>query len=274
MSKFIDRTISSRAITRSGRIYTGARIANATHILDIPAELAALVRAVHHNDTEILAVETTVTETSATVSPLVLKLLADHSTRTGTPIQYTLRSTHGTTVFATDDARTMLPSYASQMPRLASLAARDFAPAKIPADAVGDDLTSALKKAARDGITRNFPTRDGASGYGAAVRATDGALYFGGQYSTPDERLGAHAEMAVLIHALLDGATGFTHLALASSKFKDVPASPCGCCRQFLADTARATESEPHVHLFAMETDATAVYTLDELLPAAWTNRT
>ena len=273
MSTFIDANISSCAITRSGRRYTGAHIPSTTHMLDIPAELSALIRAVHHNDTDVVSVETIVDDLSISVSPLVLKILADHSARTGSAIHYTLCDKHGSILFETDDACAALSGYTPTPMTLTSLAMREYSEAKISASATHDDLETTLRNAALAGITRNFPTYDRASGYGAAVRTTDGNIYFGGQYSAFDHRLGVHAEMAVLTHALLDGAMGFTHIALASTKFKDSPASPCGCCRQFMAEVARATDSTPQIHLFASETDATAVYTLEELIPVQWTNK-
>lgn len=273
MLKFIDQAISARATTRSGRTYESAHIKSATHILDISAELAVLILAVHHNDPDVVSVETVTDESAASVSPLVLKLLVDHGTRTGTTIHYTLRTKRGELLLEADDARVLIPFYTPHVATLASLAARSFSPAKITAQDISDEIEVPLRDAARAGITRNFPTYENASGYGASLRTTDGTIYFGGQYSTPDHRAGAHAEMAVLIHALLDGATGFTHLALASSKFKDTPASPCGCCRQLLAEVARETKSDIRIHLFASETDATTVHTIDELLPILWINR-
>jgi cytidine deaminase len=242
-------------------------------MLDIPAELAALIRAVHHNDTDIVSVETTVDDPSISISPIVLKILADHSARTGSAIHYTICDKHGSTLFETYDARAALPGYTPTPVILTSLATREFSEAKISASAIQDDLETTLRNAAIAGITRNFPTYNSASGYGAAVRTTGGDIYFGGQYSAFDQRLGIHAEMAVLTHAFLDGATGFTHLSLASTKFQDSPASPCGCCRQFIAESARATDSNPQIHLFASETDAAAVYILEELLPVQWTNK-
>lgn len=264
MSKFIDRDCRATATANSGRAYIGCRIRSQTHILDIPAELTALIAAVHDNDRIVVAVNAA----GDALSPLTLKLLIDHSARTGAPMAYSLKDTGGTLLFETPDVRTALPSYVSPATALANQA-YEIGMVKRGEYA---DVARALRDAAIAGIARNFPTRDGASGYGAAVRTVEGDIYFGGQYSTPDERLGAHAEMAVLARALSLGAGGFTDVAVASSKFPEVPASPCGACRQFIREAATATGSRPTIHLFASESSASAVHTLPELLPTPWTN--
>src|SRR3989344_924346 len=273
MSKFIDKSSFATARTRSGRSYGGFRIATSTHVLDIPAELVALVRAVHRNDFDITEVSATI-QTGGSVSPLVLKILADHTARTDIPIRYSLRTAKSALVFETDDARTAIPFYQSPGKTLEMLAKRTYVDAKIPADSYEESaIEKKMYECAMVGIGRNFPTRDRASCYGAAGRTTSGDIYFGGQYSAFDERLGVHAEMAVLINALLDGATGFTHVGIASSKFPDSIAPPCGACRQFLFEAAAATGSVLTMHLFASQGIARATYSLDELLPIPWSNK-
>ncbi|HFC11094.1 MAG TPA: hypothetical protein ENJ75_02820 [Candidatus Kaiserbacteria bacterium] len=273
MSTFIDKNNSARATTRSGNVYTGVHIASTTHILDISAELSALVNAVHNSDLYVTEMETVQTKNTAP-SPLVLKIIADHGARTGVPIHYILRDEYGKIHFETKDANHELGSYIQTNSILKSFGNRFPSTAKILAkDVAQDKLESTLKKYAVDGISRNFPTYDGASGYGSAVRTKNGDIYFGGQYSASDQRLGVHAEMAVLTQAISDGATGFTHIALASSKFKDAPASPCGCCRQFISEASHETNSNPNILLFASNSNSSSAYTIDELLPVQWTNR-
>lgn len=269
MSRFIDRDCRATATTVSGRAYNGYRLRSQTHLLDIPAELAALIAAVHDNESAVAAV----TAVGAALSPLTLKLLVDHCARTGTPIAYSLTDPSGALLFEESDVRTALPTYASPATRLATLADRRYGKGVVK-NGTYAETARALRAAAIVGIARNLPTRDGASGYGAAVRTTDGDIHFGGQYSTPDERLGAHAEMAVIARMLSQGANGFTDIAIASSKFPEVPVSPCGACRQFIAEAAAATDSRPAIHLFASESESSATYALSELLPAPWANRT
>lgn len=273
MSKFIDSEFSATARSKSGRSYSGSRIATATHILDIPAELAALVRAAHASDFNIVEVDGTAPGNTS-VSPLVLKVLVDHGARTGIPIKYTLRTTGGKVIYETSNVRSALPFYQSPGAVLEIVAQRALADVRVAANSYSEEtVEQKLRECAIQGIMRNFPTRNGASGYGAAVRTVNGDIYFGGQYSAFDERLGVHAEMAVLLNALLSGATGFTHVGIASSKFPDSIAPPCGSCRQFLAEAARATLSTPTIHLFASKTDEKSSYSLEELLPVQWTNK-
>ena len=130
-----------------------------------------------------------------------------------------------------------------------------------------------LRKWARIGCGNNFPTRDGASGYGAAVLTAAGNIYYGGQYSTFEHRLGVHAEMATLLNALMDGARDITHIGIASSKFVDTLCSPCGCCRQFIAEMSRTYDFSPGIYLFASGNEQFKLCSINELLPVQWTNR-
>ena len=111
-------------------------------MLDIPAELVALVRAVHRNDFDITEVSATI-QTGGSVSPLVLKILADHTARTDIPIRYSLRTAKSALVFETDDARTAIPFYQSPGKTLEMLAKRTYVDAKIPADSYEE---SAIEK--------------------------------------------------------------------------------------------------------------------------------
>lgn len=263
----------SVATSASGASYAAGRVGSQTHLLDIPSELAALVRAVHANDCCITEVAT-LAEGASSPSPLVLKILADHGARTGLPIRYSLRDAAGTAVFETPDARAAIPAYRSPLPVLASLVSRrPDAPKRVLAGPPPADIERQLRDAAVAGCARNFPTREGASGYGAAVLTAEGMLYFGGQYSDPGERLGVHAEMAVLLNVLMDGARNITHIGIASSKFPDTPASPCGACRQFIAEMSRAYGFSPKLCVFASAGAASASYTLPELLPVQWSNK-
>lgn len=262
MSKFIDEDIIAVARTTRGTEFTGKRIRTATHLLDVTAEAAAIVRAVHANEPDVCEVETTM-KGRVPVMPLVLTMLADHAARTGVPITHRIRGAGGEVVFESDVERA-LPFYKSPLSPLSTLARRRPSPAVRSGSSIGD-----LKTYAKEGIVRNFPVRDAASGYGAAVLLSDGSLYFGGQYSAPDERLGMHAEMAVLVNALLGSKSAVTDIGIVSTKFKEAPTNPCGACRQFLAELLGEM---PTVHLFAYDSNAVARYTLAELLPVQWDN--
>ncbi|MEJ0053647.1 MAG: hypothetical protein WDN10_02885 [bacterium] len=265
---------ASVAYSRSGASYPAGTVSSQTHILDLPSELAALVRATHHGDYPITEVHTMAVDPATPVSPLALKALADHTARTGTAIRYAVFDMDGNILFSVDDARNALPFY--RMPEHLLSAATD--PTRIVAlpqarEVAGESIESQLRRLSLAGTTLNFPTRDGASGYGAAVRTKDGTFYYGGQYSSFDKRLGIHAEVAVLVNALMSGASDITHLGIISSKATDTPCNPCGCCRQFISELARARTFEPQIWCFASATEQANSYAIDELLPSVWTNR-
>lgn len=271
MSRFIDTAFSAHALSRSGRSYTGYRASSHTHMHDISAELMALIAAVHANDPVIESMEGT-SAAQAGVSPLVLKILADHGARTGVAIRYRLNDPDGE-LFKTDDTGTTLPGYVSPGKFLPFLSKRAVSDARRTSHATEEaDIAKELKACALLGIERNFPKYEGASGYGAAVRTDVGDIYFGGQYSAFDQRLGVHAEMGVISRALSEGARAITHIGIVSSKFPDSPASPCGCCRQIIAEVARETARAPRIYLFASRTEEMQSFALDELFPVQWTN--
>jgi cytidine deaminase len=264
----------SVAILRSGARYPAGAVSSENHLLDIPSELAALVRAIHNNDTTIEQVHTVVTDSTTSVSPLVLKILADHSARTGVAIHYTVRDTSGKILFDAADARDAIPFYRMPNSVLASVAQRTQESAKVSLDKNSKESTELqLRKWALAGRKRNFPTYEDASGYGAALLTASGEIYYGGQYSTFEHRLGIHAEMGVLINALMDGVRDITHIGVASSKFVGVPCSPCGCCRQFIAELSRAYNFSPKICLFASGNEKFISYTINELLPVQWSNK-
>lgn len=264
----------SVAVSRSGALYPAGYVGSQTHLLDTPSELAALVRAVQHNDVHVEAVYTTVPDPSTPLSPLVVKLLIDHGARTGTPLRYYIRDISGKVLLESSDVRELLPWYPEPSTPLVSITGRvaDSATGRLdPASDLPTEMQ--LREWALKGRTRNFPTYDAASGYGAAILTNTGDIYYGGQYSTFDHRLGVHAEMGVLINAIMDGARDITHIGIVSSKFPDTPCSPCGCCLQFVSEISRKYDFSPIFCLFASENEQYVTYTTSELLPAQWTNK-
>jgi cytidine deaminase len=129
-----------------------------------------------------------------------------------------------------------------------------------------------LKQVAKDAITKNFPTYDSASGYGAAVVTSEGNIFSSGQYSSFEKRLNIHAEMGAVLNSLMHQRKNIIALALVSSKFKDVPCEICGCCRQFLSEMSSRFNLNLTYYCFALETDAYKTYTLEELLPSPWSS--
>src|SRR3989344_4491433 len=124
---------TSTAVSESGQRYAAGRVASQTHLLDIPSELAALVRATHANDYRITEVYT-LTEKFTSPPPIVLKILIDHSARTGVPIRYTISDASGLR-FEISDVHQALPTYTSPLPLLTSLTMRPLSTSKRTLDA-------------------------------------------------------------------------------------------------------------------------------------------
>ena len=127
-----------------------------------------------------------------------------------------------------------------------------------------------LKKYAKKGLARGFHNYDGATGYGAAVQTKKGAVYYTSQYSSPDKRLGVHAEIACIVSAFMHGDTEITALGLISPKFKTSPCVPCGACRQFIGEFAKKYAWDIKIMSFASESDTVRTFTIDDLIPQMW----
>lgn len=100
---------------------------------------------------------------------------------------------------------------------------------------------------------------------GAALEASDGRMFVGTNVESASYGLTICAERMALGAAVAAGARRFRRIVVATAV--DPPASPCGACRQLLAE-------------FGMELEVVAVgphserrWTLAELLPAAFTKR-
>lgn len=269
-----DNRTASIAYSQSGEKYAAGSVQSDTHLLDIPSEQAALVVSTHHNDFAIHRI-TTITEEQegVLVSPLILKIIIDHARRTGIPISYTIFNREGAVLFEAKDVRALCSFYQPTAKPLEKVQGSTPNINKTKWDSAEGTLKDALKRCALLGSERTFPTGDSASGYGAAVAAKSGMLYFGGQYSSFEKRNGLHAEMAVITVALMDGAIDITHVGIASTKHRDIPCTPCGCCRQFMTEIFRKYDSNPRVYCFAKENDASKEYSVEELLPDVWTSK-
>ncbi len=264
----------SVAVSERGARYAAGYVRSKTHVLDIPSEVAALVLAVHHGDPSIVHMETVMADSKEPISPLVAKVLIDHTARTGKTISYRVTDPSGIEILNVPDAHELLPWYASPGVVSPSLSSREITSAKGVLDRnSGTSVEMQMRAFALAGRDRNFPTREGASGYGASVLTAEGTIYYGGQYSTFEHRLMVHAEMGVLLHALMDGARDITYIGIASSKHPDTPCSPCGPCRQFVAEFSSVYGFSPTFLLFASENEEFVAHTLDELLPVQWTNK-
>lgn len=264
---------SSLALSESGKRFIGSTFHSDTNLLDIPSEQAALMRSTHVGDYEVTEVITLSESGSAVVSPLILKIIADHSYRTGKKISYKIVNKKGDILYKTQDVRKSLSFYKP---------ARLILPRPVTKEVGGhvsvknaqNNTPKLLKEYATKGVLNNFPTYPSASGYGAALLTTTGILYFGGQYSSPEKRSGLHAEMAVVINALMDGVTDIKALGVVSTKHRDKPCEICGCCRQFLSEIfAKKDMKKVAIYCFAKDTKEVRRYTIDNLLPNLWDSK-
>ncbi len=104
-----------------------------------------------------------------------------------------------------------------------------------------------------------------ASGFavGAALLASDGRVFTGCNVENSSYGLSMCAERNALFHAVAEGARTFD--AIAVSTPLDRPGTPCGACRQVLAEFA------PELTVLLVgRGDAIVEKTLDALLPDAF----
>lgn len=98
---------------------------------------------------------------------------------------------------------------------------------------------------------------------GAALEDDAGRVYTGVNVENASSPVGVCAERVALGKAVADGARTFRRLALASSG--DEPVTPCGMCRQALAEFGGGLEVWS-----AVREGEPRHWTLDELLPHAF----
>lgn len=103
------------------------------------------------------------------------------------------------------------------------------------------------------------------SGYhvGAALLAEDGRIFRGANVEFGIPALGVCAERAAVIAALTAGAEGFQALVVVTES--SPPASPCGLCRQTLAEVVDPEHDLPI--LIANSSGERQEVRLSELLP-------
>ena len=99
---------------------------------------------------------------------------------------------------------------------------------------------------------------------GAALEGTDGRVFVGCNVENASYGLTICAERAALVSAVAAGARQFRRIVVVSDS--DPPASPCGACRQMLAEFGLALQVE------AVGSAQAHRWVLSELLPDAFTS--
>jgi len=266
---------SSVAYSKSNRNYTAGNLASDTNLLDITSEQAVLVLAVQNNDFQINKIITLVEGKNhqQVVSPLVLKILRDFEIRTGTKIRYIIVDKKKDILFDIKDISSIMSFYNPPIKILTKTKKVKVSKNWVTIDNK-DDIKLYLKKYAILGIKRNFSTYDSATGYGTSILTNKNNLYFGGQYSSFDKRVGLHSEMATALSVLMSGKNEkITHLGLVSTKFEKEPCNICGCCSQFLFELIQRYGFDIEFFCFAKKTNTYNKYSINQLLPFQWSSK-
>ena len=118
-----------------------------------------------------------------------------------------------------------------------------------------------LSKAAIEAAARAY-AKYSAFRVGAALLAGDGTVYAGCNVENGSYGLSMCAERVALFKAVSEGRRTFQALAIAGGT--DVPAYPCGACRQVLAEFC-----EPTMPVYCLTLDGKVArrFTLGDLLP-------
>lgn len=128
-------------------------------------------------------------------------------------------------------------------------------------DAVAEELRERALNAMRQAYAPYSRFR-----VGAALRGTDGSVTTGCNVENAAYPVGICAERGAVAAAVVHGVREFDRLVIATEA--ETPASPCGMCRQVLAEFA------PELEIVSITTGgAAAQWTMRELLPAAFTSR-
>ncbi|MFA7171973.1 MAG: cytidine deaminase [Kiritimatiellia bacterium] len=121
-------------------------------------------------------------------------------------------------------------------------------------------LIAAARKAAEGAYCpySNYPV-------GAALLGLDGVIYSGCNVENASYGLSICAERAAIFNAVGSGCQQFVALALAAGQ--DHPATPCGACRQVLAEFCG---QEIPVYYTGLNNGPVFTTTVGELLPLAF----
>lgn len=253
---------ASAAITKNGIHFSGL-MESRTHLLDISSEQASIALAVSRKDPFVNEV-VTIVDGNFEENPLVLKILGDHSRRTGVSIKYTVIDLNEKGILSLSVAEKYNPS----PKKLDFIDSWQPRPNFIPL--TDDDLISQLKSAALKGMETHF-SADTKTKYGSAVLA-NGKFYFGGVYSSFDHRLNLHSEMVAALGAIMDNNRAIEMVGIISNKFVDELSHMCGCCRQFFSEIQEKTKKPITVVVFSFDSKQVFQTTLNAYFPDSWSS--
>jgi cytidine deaminase len=104
---------------------------------------------------------------------------------------------------------------------------------------------------------------------GAALLDINGIIHTGCNIESADYTLTSHAEMVAVDSMVKSGCLQILKVAIALRGINDLPATPCGLCRQKLSEFDKTGESSILVANLNSEDEITNIYqfSLKELLP-------
>ena len=123
-------------------------------------------------------------------------------------------------------------------------------------------MTHDLLKLAKEAMTNSYSPFSKFR-VGAALRTKDGKIFTGCNVENASYGLTVCAERTAVFKAVSEGYTEFEEIMIVTSN-PDNPTSPCGACRQVLAEFNK----ELPVHL-----EGKVTYNLKELLPYAFSGK-
>ena len=250
--------------------YIAPSIASDTNFLSISSEQASLSLSVLQNDYAVNSIVTLVDINKVGLSPVIIKCIVDHTTRTDIPIAYKIINKQGKILFEIGNVAKLVPFYTP--PRITLEKIKN---SKLETNIVNVKITNPLdlKKFALFGIDRNFPLYDNASGYGTAVSTKSGRVHFAGQYSKIGRSLGLHSEINALISTISHNDLDIEYIGVVSTKYLDTPCDMCGICRQLITEISAKLDISPTLYCFSKETDEYRQYKIEQYLPNAWTSK-
>lgn len=267
---------ASVVYSRSGNLYFAPFFKSSTKILSISSEHLSLIKSVQNNDLKIYKVETLLEE-GEQVNPISIKVLSDYSIKTGNKISFKAFDKGGNTLFEMPDVCEVFDFYRAPSNEFY---VGNFLRKRSPSENYEElgkiskrEIKKVLEEYAKKGMERSFVNYESASSYGASILTKKGNVYFGGQYSALDERLGVHAETALGASVISEGVEDIEYVGLISSKFREKPVPPCGCCREFWNEFLQKYKIDPVFYSFSFDSKKYKKNKLSKLLPMQWKNK-